>query len=174
MIKTSFSFCISVHISYFRASLEKSGQGNTLVLRLVTGADSGDYTCHVSSANPIFLTHSLTVRGESVCHWGKQVAQSIQAWGGRLKILFISNGTMNHVTSSCKSFMDRTAWRILPRYINPEVRGRNLLVSLCCKSVLQKIVCDFTLNVAKSHLFIHFLPNLSYQRFPGPQTLFIL
>lgn len=45
-----------------RVSLEKSSQGNTLVLRLVTGADTGDYTCTVSAANPIFLTHSLTVR----------------------------------------------------------------------------------------------------------------
>ena len=54
--------------TYFSASLEKSGQGNTLVLRLVTGADSGEYTCTVSAATPIRLTHSLTVRGESGCH----------------------------------------------------------------------------------------------------------
>merc|ERR1712110_1145305 len=34
-----------------RASLEKSGQGNTLVLRLVTGADSGLYTCSADNGS---------------------------------------------------------------------------------------------------------------------------
>ena len=62
--------------------MEKSGQGNTLVLRLVTGADSGDYTCHVSSANPIILTHSLTVRGESVSHWVNKLLKVSKREGG--------------------------------------------------------------------------------------------
>ena len=68
MIKLRLRESFVIYCLYFSASLEKSGQGNTLVLRLVTGADTGEYTCTVSAATPIRLTHSLTVRGESTCH----------------------------------------------------------------------------------------------------------
>ena len=35
-----------------------------------------------------------------------------------MKSLFIKKGTMDHITSSCKSFMDQTRWRRQPRSIS--------------------------------------------------------
>ena len=60
----------------------QAGADSGAGLDSVTGADSGDYTCHVSSADPIFLTHSLTVRGESVCHWVNNLLKVSKREGG--------------------------------------------------------------------------------------------
>merc|ERR1719474_1546908 len=45
-----------------RYLLESHPKGNSLVIRLVSPADNGEYTCQVSSLKPIFIKHRVLVR----------------------------------------------------------------------------------------------------------------
>ena len=104
-----------------RVSLERTGQGNTLVLRLVTGADTGDYTCTVSALNTISLTHSLSVRGESLSHSDVFWACSNQ------KSVFLV--CMKKVGAKSSEHVDAEWWRVFlskreqwitsPHLVNP-------------------------------------------------------
>ena len=51
---------------YFRAKIEKSEHGNTLVYSLVEGNDTGEYSCTVTAYTNTHLKHSVKVRGKKI------------------------------------------------------------------------------------------------------------
>lgn len=51
-----------------RVQVEKTANGNTLVIRLSEEKDAGDYVCQVSSAKSVELKHTVKIIGETICH----------------------------------------------------------------------------------------------------------
>ena len=47
-----------------RVQVEKTENGNTLVIRLSEEKDAGDYVCQVSSAKSVELKHTFKIIGE--------------------------------------------------------------------------------------------------------------
>ena len=44
--------------------LEKSENGNTLVISLAEPDDAGEYSCQISASRPMELRHSVSIRGK--------------------------------------------------------------------------------------------------------------
>jgi hypothetical protein len=44
--------------------LDANELGNTLVVSLAEEQDAGNYSCQISSYNPSFLNHSITIRSK--------------------------------------------------------------------------------------------------------------
>ena len=47
-----------------RFRLEKSENGNTLVISLAEPDDAGEYSCQISASRPMELRHSVSIRGK--------------------------------------------------------------------------------------------------------------